>query len=113
MILSNKAILAVLWELFPGHPNLLEAHLDGPHDMTQYVRKPFCSREGEGVAILSESTAPEPQHVYQAFAPPVTFSERYPIIGSWVIGGEAAGIGIRESSGPITNNTSQFVPHLF
>ena len=113
MILSNKAILAVLWELFPGHPNLLEAHLDGPHDMTQYVRKPFCSREGEGVRIFNESTAPEPQHVYQSFARPVTFAERCPIVGSWVVGGEAAGIGIRESSGPITNNTSQFVPHLF
>ena len=113
MILSNKAILAVLWDLFPGHPNLLEAHLDGPHDMTQYVRKPFCSREGQGVVILNESTPGEPQCVYQQFARPITFAERYPIIGSWVIGGESAGIGIRESSGPITNNTSQFIPHLF
>ena len=115
MILSNKAILAVLWELFPGHPNLLEAHLEGPHDMGQYVRKPFCSREGEGVQILNEAVAAEAgdQFVYQSFARPVTFGERYPIIGSWVIGGESAGIGIRESNGPITNNTSQFVPHLF
>ena len=115
MILSNKAILAVLWELFPGHPNLLEAHLDGPHDMTQYVRKPFCSREGQGVEILTGSIEHQPgdQHVYQELARLVTFAERYPIIGSWVIGGEAAGIGIRESSGPVTNNTSQFVPHLF
>ena len=113
MILSNKAILAVLYDMFPGHPNLIEAHLDGPHDMTQYVKKPFCGREGEGVEILTGSTQPEPQHVYQKFVRPVSFSERYPIVGSWVVGGEAAGIGIRESSGPITNNLSQFVPHFF
>ena len=115
MILSNKAILAILWELFPGHKNLLEAHFDGPHGMHQYVRKPFCSREGQGVEILTGQHAHEAgeQYVYQSFARPVTFSGRYPIIGSWVIGDEAAGIGIRESSGPITNNTSQFVPHLF
>ena len=25
MLLSNKAILPVLWEMFPGHPNLLPA----------------------------------------------------------------------------------------
>ena len=30
MLLSNKALLAVLWELNPGHPNLLPARLDGP-----------------------------------------------------------------------------------
>src|SRR5205823_12933913 len=27
MLLSNKAILPLLWELFPGHPNLLRADL--------------------------------------------------------------------------------------
>ena len=28
MLLSNKGILPVLWELYPGHPNLLEASFD-------------------------------------------------------------------------------------
>jgi len=37
----------------------------------------------------------------------------YPVIGSWLIDGVAAGIGIRESSTPVTNNSSCFVPHLF
>jgi glutathionylspermidine synthase len=35
------------------------------------------------------------------------------VLGSWLIDGEPAGMGIRESDGPITNNTSRFVPHLF
>jgi glutathionylspermidine synthase len=35
------------------------------------------------------------------------------VLGSWLIDGVAAGIGIRESSTPVTNNLSRFVPHLF
>jgi glutathionylspermidine synthase len=35
------------------------------------------------------------------------------VIGSWVVGGEACGMGIREDSGLVTRNTSRFVPHLF
>ena len=34
------------------------------------------------------------------------------VIGSWVVGDEAAGMGVRESDGLITDNTSRFVPHL-
>lgn len=41
MILSNKAILAVLWELYPNHPLLLETYLHEPKEMTSYVKKPF------------------------------------------------------------------------
>jgi glutathionylspermidine synthase len=37
----------------------------------------------------------------------------YPVVGSWVIAHQAAGIGVRESASPIITNTSQFVPHLF
>ncbi|MBL0218756.1 MAG: glutathionylspermidine synthase family protein [Myxococcales bacterium] len=36
----------------------------------------------------------------------------HPVIGSWVIGGEPAGIGIRETAGYVTNNVARFVPHI-
>ena len=55
--------------------------------------------------------------VYQDLARIQSFDGKYPVVGSWLIGHEpgnaAAGIGIRESDTPITNNFSQFVPHLF
>ena len=41
------------------------------------------------------------------------FDGNYPVIGSWIIGDDAAGIGIREDDTPITRNTSRFVPHYF
>ena len=41
------------------------------------------------------------------------YDGNYPVIGSWLVDGYACGIGIREDRGPITTNTSRFVPHLF
>ena len=53
VLLSSKAILPVLWKLYPGHPYLLEAYFDGPGDMKDYARKPVYSREGSNVTPVS------------------------------------------------------------
>ena len=50
--------------------------------------------------------------IYQQLFELPNFDGNYPIIGSWVIGQESAGIGIRESVHLITNNQSRFIPHL-
>ena len=116
MLLSNKSILPLLWEFFPDHPNLLpashrRADLSGP-----IVRKPRHGREGEGVVVLGPGVA-EPSAdaapVYQQFCELPRFSDRHALIGSWVIGHEPAGIGMREDADRITRNTSCFVPHYF
>jgi glutathionylspermidine synthase len=119
MILSNKAILPVLHEMFPGHPNLLPAAfepIEGPH-----VRKPILSREGANVALVIDGRAvietPGPYGggpmVYQELKPLPDFQGNLPVIGSWMVNGYAAGIGVREDSSPITGNASRFVPHVF
>ena len=120
MLLSNKGILAILWELFPGHANLLEAYLDSPRHLRQYVKKPKMSREGANVTLISERESAQTGgdygdegYVYQAAAPLPDFAGHRPVLGSWVIDGESAGMGIRESDGPVTGNLSRFVPHLF
>ncbi|MFZ4529700.1 MAG: glutathionylspermidine synthase family protein [Undibacterium curvum] len=124
MILSNKAILPVLWELFPGHPNLLPAFFDRWRIQGDYVKKPLYSREGENISIYRGSEVIHTDgeygaegYVYQAFAPQAFFDDgitpAYTSIGSWVIGDQAAGIGIREDATLITKNTSRFVPHYF
>ena len=38
---------------------------------------------------------------------------RYPVLGLWMIDRECGGMGIRESTVPITDNLSSFVPHYF
>lgn len=122
MILSNKGILPILWELNPGHPNLLAATTNENSDLlkSNHVKKPFYSREGANVTIQSgmmlHSTGGaygEEGYIYQEYAPLPNFDGNYPVIGSWVIDGESAGIGIRESKSLITDNLSRFVPHLF
>ncbi|CDM98219.1 glutathionylspermidine synthase family protein [Limnoraphis robusta] len=120
MILSNKAILPILWELFPDHPNLLPAYFDSSPLRHPYISKPIFSREGANISIYyGDRTYQTPgiyqdvPVIYQAYFPLPEFQGCYPVLGSWVIGGEAAGIGIREDRTPITQNTSQFIPHYF
>jgi glutathionylspermidine synthase len=115
MLLSNKAILALLWEMFPGHPNLLPAAFARDAIAGPCVEKPVHGREGEGVRLLAAGKAGSggEGRIYQAAAPLPVFDGRHALIGSWVVTGKAAGIGIREDEGPITGNSSRFVPHYF
>lgn len=124
MLLSNKAILPVLWELFPNHPNLLPAYFDSWRISGDFVKKPLYSREGENITIYAEGQVirtegcyGEEGFVYQAYAPQPKFDDgitpAYTSIGSWVVGDLAAGIGIREDETLITKNTSRFIPHYF
>ena len=131
MLWSNKALLAVLWEMFPNHELLLPAYLDGPHNMQNYVRKPLVGREGAGVAVFRnwaesdyaadrgaganalDAKAADGHFVYQQLARMAEADGKTAVFGSWLIDGEPAGMGIRESDGLVTNNFSRFVPHLF
>ncbi len=126
MLLSNKGILPILWELYPGHELLLEAHFDSPKNMHSYVKKPLLSREGANITLVRpdaqaiETDGPYggQKMVYQALAPEAVFAEangkpRYPVLGVWMIDQECCGLGVRESAGPITDNLSSFVPHFF
>lgn len=119
MVLSNKGILPILWELNPGHPNLLPAYFE-PSKLPWHVKKPFYSREGANISMVTEfDTLQETEgkygeegYIYQELCLLPKFDDNYPVIGSWVIDGESAGIGIRESNSLITNNLSRFIPHL-
>lgn len=121
MLWSNKALLAILWELFPKHELLLPAFLDGPRHLESWVRKPFFGREGANVTvslsgITMDSTSGNHStdaFVHQQYADLVSCGSIRAVIGSWLIDGEPAGMGIRESDGYITTNTSRFVPYLF
>ena len=120
MVLSNKGILPILWELFPDSPWLLPAYFGGPRGMREWVQKPLLSREGANVTVHTRDgeTAVggeygEEGFVFQQLAPIPQFDGVRPVLGSWIIGQEAGGMGIRESDGWVTGNTSRFVPHLF
>ena len=118
MLLSNKALLVILWELYPDHPNLLPASFDAAPLGARYMRKPKLAREGANVQWVDGAVveATEGEYgaegwIYQALAPLPRFGDDYALIGSWVVDGVPAGIGLREDHSRITRNTSRFVPH--
>jgi glutathionylspermidine synthase len=120
LLLSNKGILPILWELYPNHELLLEAHFDSPGTMCNYVRKPLHSREGSNITLIRDNatvvSTPGPYtgpQICQALAPESVFDQRHPVLGLWMVDQDCCGLGIRESSGPITDNLSSFVPHFF
>lgn len=121
MLLSNKGLLPVLWELFPGHPNLLPAYETADPLGANYIRKPKLSREGNNVSWIENNLVIEANgghygdegFIFQAPASLPDFGGNHPVFGVWVIDHEAAGLGIREDTRRITGNLSRFVPHFF
>lgn len=139
MLLSNKGLLAVLWEMYPGHPYLVEAHVDrrafAPG--TRVVAKPLLGREGANISVATLGADGRPLqgaeletqgpygaegYVYQAWSPVASATgpdaqgrnrQVHAVIGSWMVGDECRGIGIREDVSAITHDTSRFVPHRF
>lgn len=123
MVAANKRLLVTLWELYPYHPLLLPTHTTADSFAGKsYVRKPVWGREGQNVTIYKNDGAIEHAEdgnyndnlfVYQEKTDLLKADDNYAVIGSWVINGESAGIGIRESKHAITNNVGRFVPHKF
>lgn len=122
LVYANKGILAILWELFPNHPNLVPAYLDGPHDMQSYVVKPCQSREGANVTIVqngevTEETGGERENdgpmVYQQYVELPVFDGNHTVVGSWYVPDVGpCGIGMREADSLITGTNGRFVPHI-
>jgi glutathionylspermidine synthase len=92
-ILSSKALLVVLSELFPGHANLLPA--SWPNESFQgspHVTKPIHSREGANIQIVGaegNSSTPGPYRgtrTCQAYAPLFSSHDRHAAIGAWMVG---------------------------
>ncbi|MFD2176006.1 glutathionylspermidine synthase family protein [Veronia pacifica] len=122
-ISSNKAILPLLWQMYPGHPNLLEAYFeDDPQatHLTSYVKKPIYSREGANISVVKEGTElecvdgpyGEEGFILQKFHPLPRFNDNHVLVGSWLVDDHPAGLSIREDKGYITKDTSLFVPHI-
>ncbi|MFV0301813.1 MAG: glutathionylspermidine synthase family protein [Paracoccus sp. (in: a-proteobacteria)] len=141
-LVSNKAILPVLWQIAPDHPNLLPAFfLDDVAEALAgrgaarapgfdavagrmargYVSKPIFSREGASVNIVEAGreteTAPDRSYddqpmIVQEYRPLPIFDGFRPIIGSWIVGQTCVGMGVREDQARITQDLSRFKPHF-
>lgn len=129
MILSNKGILPILWEMYPEHPSLLPAYRDpGPLKGQPSVRKPLLGREGanieiydaEGKTLIETPGAYDSSgYIYQGYVEAPVFKGESssvgnrPNLGVWMVGDSACGMGVREDTSLIISNRSRFVPHIF
>ncbi len=122
-IISNKALLPMLWQMFKNHPNLLPAFFeDQPecHTLKHVVKKPIFAREGSNVSILLDGNTVlkadgpygDEGFIYQEYHPLPQFADNYTLIGSWLVNDQAAGISIREDTSPITQDLSRCLPHV-
>ena len=137
LVLSSKGILPILWQMFPGHPYLLESHFETAKFKAgvDVFAKPKLGREGANISMATlgekgrvvgtpHASVAGPYgaegYIYQAAAPMARAEGRtangqscthHAVIGSWVIGDQSCGIGLREDTALITQNTSRFVPH--
>jgi glutathionylspermidine synthase len=107
MLWSNKALLAVLWDVYPGHELLLPSYLDGPRALQQHVRKPLLDREGANVSIADGSRSfdtggafADGPWLYQGIGPIPCVDGNWVVLGSWLVDGEPCGLGMREGRTP-------------
>ncbi|MFB6434942.1 MAG: glutathionylspermidine synthase family protein [Candidatus Malihini olakiniferum] len=121
-IISNKAMLPMLWEMFSNHPNLLPTYFsnDNHPALDSYVIKPVFSREGANIQIVKEGQQiasvdgpyGEEDKIVQQYHPLPTFGDSHTVIGSWLVNDQACGIGLREDCELITQEWSRFYPHI-
>ncbi len=123
MLLSNKAILPILWELNREHPLLLPAYFSQSelslYGASKWVEKPFFGREGAGISIFDHgrpvakgaSGHEDEPRIYQKHANLFSAKGEHFIWGLWMIGDECRGLSARGDSSPITGNLSRFFPH--
>jgi glutathionylspermidine synthase len=135
LMATSKAMLAYLWHLHPDHPLLVPAHLDRAAFAAgaEVIAKPLFGREGANVSLAVLGPDHEPAgppliqtdgpygaegFVYQGWHPVVAATDgagvrHHAVLGVWMVGDTACGLGLREDETTVTRNTSRFVPHFF
>jgi glutathionylspermidine amidase/synthetase len=106
LIPSNKAILPVLWALFPNHPWLLETSLELTEGLKQkgFVSKPIVGRCGANIQLVDENNQTlaekggnfgERDYVYQQLWPLPKVGKYFVQICTFTVAGNYSGSGVR------------------
>lgn len=141
-MLGNKALLPLLWSMYPNHPNLLPAYFSDPKTelsqeayealgVSKWVSKPLFGREGYGVFFSNNFTSYEEfvqttennfgtsnnvklgNSIYQAESDLATAQGRAIQTSSWVVAGEPSGLAFREGKkGEHFQDSNPFLVHM-
>ena len=119
LLFQSKSLLKVLWDLFPGHPLLLETDFE-PLKNRKCVEKKTFSREGANVTIFDgdgttiESTSGDYamyRSIFQEHVGLVADDEGRLYQAGVFFSYEPCGVGFRRERG-IIQDKSQFVGHV-
>ncbi|WP_041257342.1 glutathionylspermidine synthase family protein [Fibrella aestuarina] len=119
LLFQSKAILVILWELYPNHPLLLRTERK-PLTGIPSVEKVLFGREGANIRLLdaggqatetAEGDYGDYPKIYQQYIdfPSDAAGHRYQ--AGVFFAGEACALGFRRG-GKILDNTAQFVGHV-
>ncbi len=117
LIPSNKAILPILWKLFPNHPYLLNTSYELPEELKDkgYVSKPIAGRCGFNISIFDGDESPvaetagdfEHQHqIYQELFKLPQVGGFNVQISTFTAGGTFAGSCVRVDTSLVINYKS-------
>lgn len=118
---SNKAILPVLWSLFPNHRYLLEASFELTEELQKngYAQKPIGGRRGDNVQLVSEKDQisdrtsgrfAEQTHIYQQLWCLPKVEEQYTQICTFTVGGHYGGSCLRSELTRVIVGNSDMQP---
>ena len=119
LMFQSKAILKILWDLYPNHPLLLETSFE-PLVGKKQVKKPIFGREGGSVSILdsdgtslakAEGDYDSHTMIYQEYTQLPTDTNGTSYQAGLFYAYEACALGFRKG-GLILDNMSKFVGHI-
>lgn len=118
VITANKAILPVLWEMYPNHPHLLRAEFELTEGLRThpagYVAKPIVGRCGSNVTMVQGDAVvasiggkfAAKDIVHQEMRALPRMNGKSVLVCPWVVSGKMAGLVLRVDQGLITTTDS-------
>ena len=121
VIPSNKAILPILWSLFPHHPYLLETSFDINDELrsTGYAVKPIAGRCGDNIGLVGESDNVldetngqfnHQENIYQQLWCLPNVAGRYVQVCTFTVGGHYGGACLRSDPSLVIKKDSNMEP---
>jgi len=121
LIPSNKAILAVLWQLYPNHPYLLNSQFELTDDLRgkDYVIKPIVGRCGANISIMDRHDSvigetsgqfDERDQIYQEFFKLPRIEGSNVQVSTFSVDGRYSGACVRVDPSMILTSGSDLLP---
>ncbi|EAR87554.1 glutathionylspermidine synthase (macronuclear) [Tetrahymena thermophila SB210] len=123
IVMSNKAISALLYQMFPSNPHLIKSSLEPLGENELQLSKQKYAREGEYINysdnyeyfkyfLIDSYIKYVHKPIFQKFIQSDLHKNRYITISCWVVQGKPCSVMLREDLNPIIGTGSSVVPYF-